>query len=218
MLMAGFIVFGAIAVQRLPVGQYPDVDFPIVSISATLEGAAPEIMETDVADIIEEAVMAVEGIREITTNCRQGSANVTVEFDLDRDIDLALQDIQARVAQAAGKLPRDMDPVQIKKTNPEENPFMWVALSGTRSQKEISEYAKNSLRDRFLTVEGNGDVMMGGYLERNVRIWIDSEALKSRGLSVDDLLRPPLASTSKCPPVAWKAARANPTCRWKAKR
>src|SRR4051794_39077979 len=95
MLMAGFIVFGYISVQRLPVGQYPDVDFPIISVNATLEGASPEIMETDVADIIEDAVMAVEGIRDITTVCRQGSANTTIEFDLSRDIDVALQDVQA---------------------------------------------------------------------------------------------------------------------------
>jgi len=188
MLMFGFIVFGAISVKRLPVGQYPDVDFPIISISATLEGASPEIMETDVADIIEDAVMAVEGIRDITSVCRQGTANTTIEFNLSRDIDVALQDVQARIAQAARKLPKDMEPVSINKTNPEENPFMWVALSGTRSQRDISEYSKNVLRDRFLTVEGNGDVMMGGYLERNVRIWINAEALKARGLGVNDLL------------------------------
>src|SRR3954469_11689758 len=85
MLMAGFIIFGWISVMRLPVGQYPDVDFPIISVNATLEGASPEIMETDVADIIEEAVMAVEGIREITTQCRLGSASISIEFDLNRD-------------------------------------------------------------------------------------------------------------------------------------
>ena len=188
MLMAGFIIFGAIAFSRLPTGQYPDVDAPIINISATLEGASPEIMESDVVDVLEDAVMAVEGISDITSNSRQGSATITVEFNIERDIDLALQDVQARVSQAAKKLPKDMDPVAIQKVNPEENPIMWVSLSGTRSQQEISEYAKNILRDRFLTVEGNGDVMMGGYLERNMRIWVNPAALESNGLSADDVI------------------------------
>ncbi|HYF51248.1 MAG TPA: efflux RND transporter permease subunit [Planctomycetota bacterium] len=188
MLMFGFIVFGYVGFTRLPVGQYPDVDIPNINISATLEGAAPEIMESDVADVIEDAVMAVEGIREITSTCRQGSAQINVEFNIERDIDLALQDVQARISQAQRNLPADLDAPIIRKTNPEENPIMWVALSGTRSQQEISEYAKNVLRDKFLTVDGNGDVMMGGYLQRNVRIWLKAEALESRGLAADDVL------------------------------
>ena len=189
MLMLGFIVFGYIGFQRLPVGQYPDVDFPLVTINAILEGASPEIMESDVADVLEDAVMAVEGIRELSSVCKQGQATVTVEFDLARNVDLALQDIQARVSQATKQLPKDMDPVTINKTNPEENPIMWVALSGTRSQQEISEYAKNVLRDRFLTVEGNGDVTMGGYLQRNVRIWLRPQALEAYALSADDVIK-----------------------------
>ena len=188
MLMAFFIVFGAISFMRLPQGQYPDIDFPVITLNATLEGAAPEIMESDVVDVLEDAVNAVEGIREMKSVCKQGQATITIEFDLARSIDIALQDVQARVSQAAKLLPREMDPVIINKTNPEEQPIMWVALSGTRSQQEITEYAKNALRDKFLTVEGNGDVMMGGYLARNVRIWIDSKKLEQLGLSADDLI------------------------------
>ena len=192
--MIGFIIFGCIAffgpmgVKKLAVGQYPDIDFPNITITATLEGAAPEIMETDVVDPLEDAVMAVEGIREMTSQCKQGTATITIEFELNREIDVALQDVQARVAQANKQLPKDMDPAIINKVNPEEQPIMWVALSGTRSQSQISEYAKNVLRDRFLTVDGNGDVMMGGYLERNVRIWIDAKKLEALGLGADDLL------------------------------
>jgi multidrug efflux pump subunit AcrB len=189
MLMAGFIVFGAISVMRLPVGQYPDVDFPVISISLTLEGASPEIMETDVVDILEDAVMAVEGIREINSTCRQNSATITIEFSLDRDIDLALQDVQARVSQATRKLPKDLEPASINKSNPEENPFMWVALSGTRPQQEISDYAQYAIKDKFQTVDGNGEVMLGGHLDRNLRIWVDAKKLEQLGLSADDLLK-----------------------------
>ena len=186
--MAFFIVFGVIGFSRLAQGQYPDIDFPIVSINCTLQGATPEIMERDVADVIEDSVMACEAIVNIESVSKQGQATITIEFDLSRNIEQALQDVQARVAQAAKLLPKTMDPPIINKTNPEENPIMWVALSGTRSQLEISQYAKNMLRDRFLTVAGDGDIMMGGYLERNARIWVKGDKLEQYGLSADDVV------------------------------
>src|SRR4051794_38298533 len=110
MLMAGLIIFGAISFMRMGVSQLPDVDFPVVSVSLTLDGAAPEVMETDVVDVIEGAVTSIQGVRSVTSSSRYGSASVTVEFDLDRNIDLALQDVQAKVAQAQKQLPREMDP------------------------------------------------------------------------------------------------------------
>ncbi|MCW8131825.1 MAG: efflux RND transporter permease subunit [Planctomycetota bacterium] len=188
MLMAGLVTFGWIGFNRLGVGQYPDVDFPVVTVTATLEGAAPEIMESTVVDVLEDAVMAVEGVRQITSSAKQGRATVTVDFEIERNIDIALQDIQARVSSSIRQLPKDLDPPVIQKVNPEENPIMWVAVTGTRSPQELAEFAKNSLRDRFLTVEGNGDVRMGGYLERNVRIWVDPQKLLARGLAVDDVI------------------------------
>lgn len=189
MMMIGFIVFGAISFKRLGVSQNPDVDFPVVTVSATLEGAAPEVMESDVADIIEDSVMAVEGIKEVSSTCKQGQASITVEFDLSRDIQQALQDVQARISQAGKQLPKDMDPPIISKTNPEDQPIMWIALTGTRAPKELSEYAKNTLRDQFLTVPGVGDVQMGGYLQRNVRIWLDGNKLRELNMSVDDVIK-----------------------------
>ena len=188
MLMAFFIVFGIIGLTRLAQGQYPDIDFPIVTINCTLQGATPEIMERDVADIIEDNVMACEGIVDISSVSKQGQSTITIEFDINRNVEQALQDVQARVAQAAKLLPKTMDPPIINKTNPEENPIMWIALSGTRSSLEISQYAKNMLRDKFLTVSGDGDVMMGGYLERNARIWVDAKKLEAYGITADDVV------------------------------
>lgn len=186
--MAAFITFGAIGFSRLGVSDKPDVDFPVVTVTATLEGAAPEIMESDVADIIEDSVMAVEGIKEVSSTCKQGEATVTVEFDLKRDINQALQDVQSKVSQAGKLLPKDMDPPIISKTNPEDQPIMWMALTGTRAPRELSEYAKNVLRDRFLTIPGVGDIRMGGYLARNVRIWMKADALRALGLGADEVI------------------------------
>ncbi len=96
MLMFGLILFGLISFNMLGVSQLPDVDFPVVSVNLTWEGAAPEVMESDVVDVIEGAIMGVQGVRDVSSQIRQGSASVTVEFEPDRNIDVAMQDIRLR--------------------------------------------------------------------------------------------------------------------------
>ena len=110
MLMAALILFGAISFKRMGVSQMPDVDFPVVSVNLTWEGAAPEVMETDVVDIVEDAVTSIQGIRDLSSSTRQGLATVTIEFDLERDIDVALQEVQTKIAQAQLRLPKELDP------------------------------------------------------------------------------------------------------------
>jgi multidrug efflux pump len=188
MLMAALIIFGGIAFLRLGVSQMPDVDFPVVTVNVTLEGAAPEVMETDVADVIEDAVLQVQGIREVASSSRQGSTTITIEFDLSRNIDAALQDVQTKVAQAQRLLPREIDPPVITKTNPEDQPILWIALSGHRSPQELSDLVRNRLKDEFQTVPGVGDVILGGYRPRAIRVWIDAVRLQAYGLTVTDVL------------------------------
>ena len=189
MLMVGIMLVGGVAVTRLGVGLMPDVDEPTISVQATLENADPEIMESEVVDVLEDAVMAVSGVREVTSSARQGSCTVTVEFVPEKDIDVAFQEVQARVSANMRLLPKDIDPPTISKTNAEDDPIMWVTLTGPRGRRELSEYAKNVLRDRFLTVPDTGDVRMGGYQERSLRIWIDPFKLQSRDLTVDEVIR-----------------------------
>jgi multidrug efflux pump subunit AcrB len=110
MLMAATVVFGGVAASRIGISQFPDVDFPTISVNVTWEGAAPEVVENDAVEILEEALIQVEGVRSITSSSRQGSASITVELDLARDVDLALQDVQAKVSQAQQRLPRDLEP------------------------------------------------------------------------------------------------------------
>src|SRR5947207_1734322 len=150
MLMASLIGFGLICftgfggvVRGLGVSQNPDIDFPIVNISLTYEGASPEIMETDVVDFVEDAVTSIEGVKQISSTSRQGSASVSVEFELSRNIDVALQDVQTRVAQAARRLPREMDPAIITKTNPEDQPILWISLAGNRPPTFMADYIRN---------------------------------------------------------------------------
>jgi multidrug efflux pump subunit AcrB len=147
MLMIGLIAFGALGFSRLGISQLPDIDHPILSVRVTWEGASPEVVETEVADVIEDAVMSVEGIKEVSSSSTQGQANITLEFHLDRDIDVALQEVQSRISQAQRNLPTDIDPPIISKSNPEDQPIMWVALTGDKPLKELMEYTKDILKD-----------------------------------------------------------------------
>ena len=106
MIMMATVVFGGVAATRIGISQFPDVDFPTISVGVGWEGAAPEVIEQDVVEVIEEAVMQVEGVRNVTSTSRQGGGNVSIELDLSRNVDLALQDVQTKVAQAARRLPR----------------------------------------------------------------------------------------------------------------
>lgn len=189
MLMAATIVFGAVAASRIGISQFPDVDFPTISVGIAWEGAAPEVVENDVIEVLEEAVMQVEGVRSITSSSRQGGGNITVELDLSRDVDLALQDVQTKVSQAQQRLPRDIDPPVISKTNPEDQPIMWIGLSGPFSTQVLGDFARYRLKERLQTVPGVGEVTMGGYLERNIRIWLDADKLNEKGLTVAEITR-----------------------------
>ena len=188
MLMIGVIVFGAIGFMRMGVSQLPDIDFPVVSVSITWEGAAPEVMETDVTDIVEGAVMNVEGVKEITSVSMQGMTQLSIEFNLNRNIDVALQEIQTKIAQAQRSLPKDIDPPIVTKTNPEDQPIMFVALSGDRPLVDLVRYINENLKDQFTTVPGVGDIRVGGYVEPNLRVWLDAKKMQEKELTVEDIL------------------------------
>ncbi|MBI1953883.1 MAG: efflux RND transporter permease subunit [Candidatus Omnitrophica bacterium] len=188
MLMFSLILFGAIGFLGMGVSQMPDVDFPIINVSAAWEGAAPEVMETDVVDVLEDAVMNIQGIREVSSNTRQGQANVTVEFELNRDIDAALQEVQTKVAQAQRRLPEDIDPPVVTKSNPQDQPIIWMGVAGEIPLRDLMGYVQDRLKDRFQTIEGVGEVFLGGWVERNLRVWLDAEKLEAFQLTVGDVI------------------------------
>ncbi len=193
-LMIALIGFGALCYtgfgdvfRGLGISQNPDIDFPIVTVSVTWEGASPEIMETDVVDVLEDAVTTVEGIQQISSTARQGQASVTIEFDLGRNIDAALQDVQTKVSEAAHHLPREIEPPTISKTNPEDRPILSLALSGDRPQTFLADYVRNVIRPQLQTIEGVGEIHVMGFRDRAVRVWYDASRLEAQGLTVLDV-------------------------------
>ncbi|MFY0522978.1 efflux RND transporter permease subunit [Archangium gephyra] len=188
MLMAATIVFGLVASQRIGISQYPDVDYPVIGINVTWEGASPEAVENDIIEPLEEAAMQVEGVKAITSRSGQGGGSISVELDLSRNVDQALQDVTSKVSQAQRRLPRDIDPPVISKSNPEDQPIMWLGVSGPFSQQFLADFTRYRVKEVLQTVPGVGEVTLGGSLERNVRIWVDAEKLDARGLTVADLI------------------------------
>jgi len=188
MLMAAMIVFGGIAYFDLGVSQMPEIDFPVLTVSVTWEGAAPEVMESDVVDIIEDAVMSSQGLKEVSSTTRQGSTEIKLEFALERDIDVALQEVQSRVAQAQKRLPEDIDPPIVSKLNPTDQPIMWLAISGDRPLRDMITYVQDHLKDRFQTLPGVGEIILSGFVDRNLRVWVSEEKLEQYQLTVNDVI------------------------------
>ncbi|MDX6767300.1 MAG: efflux RND transporter permease subunit [Candidatus Methylacidiphilales bacterium] len=186
MLMAGLIVFGAISLGRLGVSYMPDVDFPQLDIEVTWEGAAPEIMEAELVDQIEQKVIAVEGLKELRSNIRQGAANITMEFVIGRDIDAAVQEVQSALTQV--RLPLNVDPPVLRKQNPEDDPIMWIGLSSSRPFRDLIEYIDLYVADQFQTLPGVGELLRFGFTERNLRVHVRNHDLQRLQLSVLDVV------------------------------
>ncbi len=190
MLMFGLIVFGAISFQRMGISQMPDVNFPVVNIGLQLENAAPEVMEMDVVDIIEDAVMGIEGVKSVSSSTSQGVANITCEFNLNRNIDVALQEVQNRIIQVQNRLPTLLYPPIITKTNPEDQPIMWVMVTADEKIPLYQQmmYARNTLKDQLSTLAGVGNVVLAGYVDPNLRVRIDTKKMYSYDLTSSDLI------------------------------
>jgi HAE1 family hydrophobic/amphiphilic exporter-1 len=186
MLMLGLIFFGWISLQRLGISQMPDVDFPVLNVSVIWEGAAPEVLEAEIVDRLEQAVTTVEGIREVASSIRQGQATLTLEFNLSRDVDAALQETQSAISRV--RLPTGVDPPTIRKSNPDDQPIIWVGVgSTTRSLHELITFVDLSVRDQFQILPGVGEVQLGGFTDRSLRVWVENKRLIKNQLSILDV-------------------------------
>ncbi|MBC7427048.1 MAG: efflux RND transporter permease subunit [Bacteriovorax sp.] len=186
-LMFSLITFGAICVNRMGISQLPDVDFPIVNVAVTYEGAAPEVVESELIDPIEQRLLTIEGIKEMRSSARQGAGAVTLEFDINRNVDVALQEVQSALSQL--RLPVGIDPPVVRKQNPEEDPILIVSVYGDESLKDMLAWADNYLLDQIRFLPGVGEVSLGGAAERNLRIWLDAKKLEQYELSVTDVIK-----------------------------
>ena len=189
LITAAVTLFGWMAYTKLPVSDLPNVDFPTISISAGLPGASPETMAASVATPLEQQFSSIAGIDSMTSVSTLGSTSITLQFNLDRNIDAAAQDVQSAIAAVQRRLPRDMPtPPSFRKSNPADDSIMMLALtSETLSLAEVNEYAETMLAQRISTVDGVSQVSVYGAQKYAVRVRVDPRALAARGIGIDEV-------------------------------
>ena len=190
-VMGGILLFGFMAYRLLPVSDLPNVDFPTISVSASLPGANPDTMASSVATPLEKEFSTIAGIDTMSSASSLGSTNIVLQFDLERDIDAAAQDVQAAIARASRRLPRDMpSPPTYQKVNPADQPILFVGLtSPTLPLYELDEYGQTMMAQRISTISGVAQVQVYGSQKYAVRIQLDPSALATRGLGIDEVSR-----------------------------
>ncbi len=187
MIMAGTILFGILSVLRIGVSQYPDVDNPTITVSVSWPGASPQDVETGLTNTIEDAMSQVTGVLTMTSQSKEGSARITATFDLSRDIDLAMQDAQAKIAQVQRQLPTSALAPTVSKSNPDDTPILTIGVSGAFAPQLLADIARYQIEDALQTLPGVGQVTLMGYNDRNIRIWVDSEKLIATNTTVTDI-------------------------------
>jgi multidrug efflux pump len=188
-LSLALVVLGIAGWIRLPVRELPNVDFPIVSVSTVLPGASPEVVETEITEILEEELNGVEGIDYMKSTSEEQVSIITIQFDLARDIDAAAQDVRDRVSRVRSQLPDNTEEPQIQKIDADAQAIMWLAVfSETRSPLELIDVADRQIRPRLEVIPGVGQVIVGGSNKRAMRVELDRDLLTAAGVAVSDVL------------------------------
>ncbi|UCV12956.1 efflux RND transporter permease subunit [Dechloromonas denitrificans] len=189
LMMVALLIFGLIGYRSLPVSELPAVDFPTISVSASLPGASPETMAAAVATPLEGQFSTIAGLDSMTSTSAQGSATITLQFSLDRNIDAAAQDVQSAISAALRKLPPNMPtPPSFRKVNPADSPIFYIAMSSpTLPLSLVHEYAETQLAQRLSTVPGVAQVQIYGSQKFAVRIQANPDQLAARGVGIDEL-------------------------------
>jgi HAE1 family hydrophobic/amphiphilic exporter-1 len=189
LIMAGIVLFGFIGYRSLPVSDLPNVDYPTIQVTAQLPGGSPETMASSVATPLERQFSTIAGLNTVSSTSTLGNTQITLQFDLSRNIDAAAQDVQTAISASARQLPPGM-PSQptLKKVNPADQPIVYLMVSSpTLPLSKVNEYADTSLAQRLSTISGVAQVLVTGEQKYAVRVQLDPSALASRGIGIDDV-------------------------------
>jgi len=182
------LLFGGISLSRLTNRELPAIDPPIVSVTTVFPGAAPEVVETSVTDILEDQVNGIEGVKVVTSLSREQVSQITVEFELGRDLEAAANDVRDRVARARNQLPEEIDEPVVAKRDSDAQAVVWIALSGEQyDQVQLTTIAENLLVDRLAKLPGVANVIIGGERRYSMRVWIDNRRLAAQSATIADV-------------------------------
>ncbi|MGE5244601.1 MAG: efflux RND transporter permease subunit [Betaproteobacteria bacterium] len=188
-LILSLTVVGAFSFTRLGVDRFPKVDFPTIVVTTVQPGAAPEQIETEVTDKIEEAVNTISGIDELRSNSSEGISQVVVSFVLEKDADVAAQEVRDKVNGVLPLLPKTIQQPRVDKFDPDAAPVLSIALSARKPVRDITEYADKVLRRQLESVTGVGQVLIVGGRQRQINVWLDADRLRAYNLTVTDVSR-----------------------------
>ncbi|MEQ2007176.1 MAG: efflux RND transporter permease subunit [Limisphaerales bacterium] len=190
MMSLALILFGLIALQRLPVRELPDIDPPIVSVTTVYPGANAAVVETEVTERMEEEINNIEGIKTLTSQSREEVSTITIEFDLSRDVDQAAQDVRDRVSRVRGKLPQTIKEPIVAKQDADALAVIWIGVnSATFTPLELTQLAEKQIKNRLQTIRGVSSVIIGGEQRFAIRLWLDSEKMAAHQITVLDVDR-----------------------------
>ncbi|MFW5863714.1 MAG: efflux RND transporter permease subunit, partial [Desulfohalobiaceae bacterium] len=183
-------IFGVYGYTQMPVQENPEVEFPMISVSIELAGAAPETVEMELIEPLEEEINTIEGLKELDSTSREQVGNIVAEFELWRDQDLAAQDVRDAVERAKRELPDDAESPVVRKLEHGSSAIMWIALQGDHRWDDVrlSEYADQNLKPQIETMRGVGQIQIGGSRDYAVRIRIDPMRLAAHGLTMQDVV------------------------------
>jgi multidrug efflux pump len=188
MVSLGLVLVGVIGYTRLPVREFPDVDAPVVSVTAVLPGASPQVVESAVTDVLEEELSSVEGLRAMTSTSQEQLSTITLEFTLDRGIEAAAQDVRDKVSRVRGLLPEDMEEPVVAKEDADAFPIMFLALTSTSyGLMELSDIADRVVKPRLQTIPGVSGAPIYGERRFSMRVWLSPSELAARGLTAQDV-------------------------------
>ncbi|QWR77416.1 efflux RND transporter permease subunit [Candidatus Magnetomonas plexicatena] len=188
MIILSLVLLGAVSYPSIGVDLFPKVDFPIISLTTRLPGASPEVMDIDITDKIEESINTINGVKSITSISTEGVSTIIVEFVLDRNIELAAQDVREKVSAIRAALPKDIYEPVVAKVDMDSFPVLWLALTGKKSVREISTYADETLKEALQKIQGVGAIQTTGLRLRQVRIWLDKERLRAYSITGADIV------------------------------
>ena len=182
------VLFGLISVNRISIDRSPDIDFSLISVTTILPGANPDVVDSSVTNIIESSVNSIPGIDDVRSRSAPGVSNVFIQFLLEKDLDVAFNEVQSKVGQINSQLPDDAETPIISKIETGEIPIIWLALRGNRTLQDLSVYAKNTVKRKLETINGVGSVVIGGEQERNIRVNLDFDRMSAFGITVQDIV------------------------------
>jgi hydrophobe/amphiphile efflux-1 (HAE1) family protein len=182
------ILIGMVGYTRLPLQEYPSIDPPAVNVSTTYPGANPRVVETEITDVLEDAINGIEGVKTMRSESRESVSSITVEFELSRNIEEAAQDVRSRVDRAIGNLPDDAETPVVSKRDGDSSPILWFAVYSDKfSSLELSDYVDRYVTDILETVPGVSNIIIRGERRYAIRVWLDPAKLAARNLTVLDV-------------------------------